>query len=89
MIPVKTAVCGDLVIDPNEECDDGNLLNRDGCSSQCKVEQFYQCYSYTNALGSNYTNYCAYTHQVDLTLISVEKLSYANSLRILLSIKQH
>lgn len=31
--------CGDKVIDPNtEECDDGNDVSGDGCSSDCKVE---------------------------------------------------
>ena len=30
--------CGDNVRDYNEECDDGNLLARDGCSDLCQVE---------------------------------------------------
>ena len=77
------------MIDPGEECDDGNLINRDGCSSQCKVEQFYQCYSNTTTLGTSFTNYCAYTNPIDFTLISIEKLQYSNSLRILLSVKQY
>ena len=29
-------MCGDGVLDPGEECDDGNLNNGDGCSSLCK-----------------------------------------------------
>ena len=24
-------------------CDDGNVLDGDGCSSDCKIEQFYTC----------------------------------------------
>jgi cysteine-rich repeat protein len=35
--------CGDGVLDPGEECDDGNLLNGDGCSSLCHVEPCYTC----------------------------------------------
>ncbi len=27
--------CGNGVINSNEECDDGNTLSRDGCSSRC------------------------------------------------------
>jgi cysteine-rich repeat protein len=33
-----TAVCGDGVTDDGEECDDGNLVNGDGCSSACACE---------------------------------------------------
>ncbi len=35
---VDDGVCGDLVRDPGEECDDGNLRNGDGCSSSCFIE---------------------------------------------------
>jgi len=30
--------CGDLILDPNEECDDGNVMNGDGCFSNCTLE---------------------------------------------------
>src|SRR5512138_941673 len=30
--------CGDGVVDPGEECDDGNLASGDGCSATCSVE---------------------------------------------------
>jgi len=30
-------VCGDLVVEGDEECDDGNLIDKDGCSDTCKV----------------------------------------------------
>jgi len=30
--------CGDGVIDAPEECDDGNTVGGDGCSSSCRVE---------------------------------------------------
>ncbi len=33
----KAPLCGDGVVDPGEECDDGNNLNGDCCSSFCKV----------------------------------------------------
>jgi len=32
------AVCGNGVIEPGEECDDGNNDNYDGCSSTCSIE---------------------------------------------------
>ncbi len=33
------ATCGDGIITPPEECDDGNRRNADGCSDHCSVEQ--------------------------------------------------
>jgi cysteine-rich repeat protein len=36
------AICGDsLVNDLSEECDDGNMINGDGCSANCKIETIY------------------------------------------------
>ena len=33
------AVCGDRVVDPGEECDDGNVVAGDGCGPTCQVER--------------------------------------------------
>jgi cysteine-rich repeat protein len=33
------AVCGDGVVDPGEECDDGNVVAGDGCGPTCRVER--------------------------------------------------
>jgi cysteine-rich repeat protein len=30
------AVCGNKIVEPPEECDDGNTISGDGCSAQCK-----------------------------------------------------
>ena len=35
--------CGDAVKHDTEECDDGNILNRDGCSDSCTVEEGWSC----------------------------------------------
>ena len=35
--------CGDGVHDTSEVCDDGNLLDNDGCSSECQIETGYYC----------------------------------------------
>ena len=32
-------VCGNDILEPSEECDDGNLINGDGCSSICEIEE--------------------------------------------------
>ena len=34
----KVSKCGDGVIDPDEQCDDGNMVSGDGCSALCQVE---------------------------------------------------
>lgn len=34
---VSPKICGNKVVDPGEECDDGNLINGDGCDDQCKI----------------------------------------------------
>src|SRR6185503_3674453 len=31
-------LCGDSIVDPGEQCDDGNRLGGDGCSSICTTE---------------------------------------------------
>ena len=32
-------VCGDGILDPGEECDDGNTNDGDGCSSDCQSSE--------------------------------------------------
>jgi fibro-slime domain-containing protein len=36
-------VCGDGMVFPGEECDDGNVSDGDGCSHDCHVESGYAC----------------------------------------------
>ncbi len=35
--------CGNSVLDDGEQCDDGNLLDGDGCSTSCEIENGWQC----------------------------------------------
>lgn len=35
---VSPILCGNGILEPTEECDDGNVLNGDGCSAACKIE---------------------------------------------------
>jgi cysteine-rich repeat protein len=32
--------CGNGHIDPGEECDDGNIVDHDGCTADCRIESF-------------------------------------------------
>lgn len=34
----KTPFCGDGILDPGEQCDDGNGISGDGCRSDCTIE---------------------------------------------------
>ncbi len=36
-------ICGNGVREGNEQCDDGNLISGDGCSSTCKIEEEDEC----------------------------------------------
>jgi len=51
-----SATCGDGNIDPNEECDDGNLSDGDGCSSTCKKETGFTCTDTTSQDSANCTS---------------------------------
>lgn len=39
----RSPKCGDGVVDGWEECDDGNLVSGDGCSSVCVIEKYFEC----------------------------------------------
>jgi cysteine-rich repeat protein len=45
----KPDVCGDGIVWHNEQCDDGNNVDFDGCSSQCKTEPGFTCESTDSA----------------------------------------
>ncbi len=36
-------ICGDALADVGEQCDDGNLIDGDGCSSTCEIEAGFEC----------------------------------------------
>ena len=37
------SMCGDGILAPDEQCDDGNVVNDDGCTSSCNLEQRWMC----------------------------------------------
>ncbi len=41
--PSKGPVCGNAVVDPGEQCDDGNTTATDGCSATCAIEKGWKC----------------------------------------------
>lgn len=40
---IEPAPCGDGLIEPGEQCDDGNFISGDGCSQECQVEPGFDC----------------------------------------------
>ncbi|KAL4495669.1 hypothetical protein ABPG72_014138 [Tetrahymena utriculariae] len=49
------AKCGDgILTQDTEQCDDGNNLNNDGCSSTCQIEPGWQCCIANNPNPSNW-----------------------------------
>jgi cysteine-rich repeat protein len=51
-----TSACGDGNLDPGEDCDDGNQVDTDGCSSKCKVEDGFSCSTETQQDSSDCQN---------------------------------
>lgn len=51
--------CGDGTVDwPVESCDDGNIVDDDGCSSSCHVESLFDCAVVTSGRSSCYSQIC-------------------------------
>ncbi len=68
-------VCGDGRITPSEQCDDANVIDSDGCSSNCIVEQDYVCLLDTTIGFSS----CAYS-PITLEIMYIEKSDMANQI---------
>lgn len=41
--PCYEHICGDGILGPNEQCDDGNTKDGDGCSANCEKEECEEC----------------------------------------------
>lgn len=69
-------ICGDARVF-TLPCDDGNLLEGDGCSATCTVETNYTC-----AFGSpNTPSVCSYNQPVRFTLINTQKKLASNQVQ--------
>lgn len=42
--------CGNMIITASENCEDGNTVNGDGCSSVCKTEVNWTCTTVTTPI---------------------------------------
>ena len=43
IIPTQPQPCGNGLLDPGEECDDGNKMVGDGCNAICQIECSWSC----------------------------------------------
>ncbi|KAF4748482.1 hypothetical protein FOZ62_026648, partial [Perkinsus olseni] len=50
-------LCGNGVVDVDEECDDGGRLDGDGCDHDCVVEPWYACSKSENSRGASFCDY--------------------------------
>lgn len=74
-------ICGDgLVL--TEQCDDGNVISGDGCSSSCTIETNYDCVNGT----IHYPSVCVYIGPLTLSLLNIVKTTSSNEATILLTI---
>ena len=68
-----TEICGDgLLMNTTSSslCDDGNMVDGDGCSSTCKVEVKYRCENGSDSSPSA----CFYCGMIRLTLNKTERV---------------
>ncbi|KAM3133428.1 hypothetical protein pb186bvf_014432 [Paramecium bursaria] len=67
-----SSICGDGIKSTSEQCDDGNLRNRDGCDQFCNTETQFQC----NA--QRQISICQQLQNIDLIVTNTFKQSNAN-----------
>lgn len=60
------------------ECDDGNTLSGDGCSSKCLIETNYTC----SAGNISTPSKCSYNQPLQITLLSITKKEFENSVSV-------
>ena len=69
-------ICGDgfVMNTTNGFCDDGNIIDGDGCSSTCQVEDGFKCQSGspTNA------SHCSYRRTMEFELTRTERVEGQN-----------
>ena len=73
-------ICGDGVL-LVRECDDGNIVNGDGCSDQCKVEPHYVCSNDVSQI-----SVCKLNTTTEIESVDVQKIPGENKLAFTIDI---
>ena len=76
-----STVCGDGLKRNQEQCDDGNTVNGDGCSSTCQIETAWSC-------NNDPVNTCCTLEstQLSLTINKILKVPNKNSMTLILQV---
>lgn len=61
---VQSGVCGNGILESEEECDDWNNIDVDGCSASCKLERCIQLDNSIFSLGNYFDNTCESSTQL-------------------------
>jgi cysteine-rich repeat protein len=70
------SLCGDgIMITADEQCDDGNLVSGDGCSSTCTIESDFECFTFPME-----PTKCSYSKPLQVEIQSITKDPNRNSL---------
>ncbi len=81
---VYTCADGDWVI-PYENCDDGNMIDFDGCSSTCTINTGFECREADKL--ANGSSLCKYEQNVTLKFERIEESTTSNSFSIFFSLE--
>lgn len=71
------------MVGPGEECDDGNQVNGDGCSSACLIEIGHSC---INNVSVSSNSVCYFSDQIGMGLQYVYKVPLENRVVLTISI---
>ena len=63
-------------------CDDGNLINGDGCSSTCQIETDYTCVGGSTTSASA----CSFSGTININIVSMTKDPSANKVYLFATI---
>ena len=73
-VAVANSVCGDGMVDEDEECDDKNIFSGDGCDSSCHVEPGYSCIDPQLVKNSFYFKCAAFTY-ISAHMVTTQTIS--------------
>ena len=72
-------LCGDSVV-ITDQCDLGPGVFHDGCTDQCQQEPNYTCINNSDPVSGHFKSICSYDLPLNITLFSVEKEPFKNTL---------
>ena len=78
-------ICGNGVIEGSEECDDGNLMNKDGCNQICMLESMY-CSDWGECINGERLMTCTYGGEIVTKKKLCGGFSYSTTLLIIVLI---